>query len=91
MLFNKSEHKHSSAELEDGKSHDSIAGAILWHSREFEDNDSSANFLCGIGVGYAFPDTPWHVTLKAEHISNGGIGGRNQSINGIGIAVGYLF
>ena len=68
-----------------------ISGSVLWHSREFENNNSRVNFLTEAGLGYAFPGTPWHVTAKLEHISNGGLRGKNQSVNGIGLAIGYSF
>ena len=68
-----------------------VGATALWHSRDFDRNNSRVNFVTEAGIGYKFPDTPWHVTLKYEHISNGGIGGKNSGINAVGLAVGYTF
>jgi len=77
-----------------GDTYDGLFGEVgvsaLWHSHHFEDNSCRVNFLSEAGVGYKFPDG-WHVTLKIEHISNGGLGEHNGGLNGLGIAAGYTF
>ena len=68
-----------------------VGVSALWHSREFYDNSTRVNFLSEAGIGYQFPKTDWHVTLKVEHLSNGGLGSENAGINGVGLALGYTF
>jgi len=65
--------------------------AALWHSRYFERNTSRVNFVTEIGVGYKFPERNWHVGVKFQHASNGGLASRNAGINGLALAVGYTF
>jgi len=65
--------------------------SALWHSREFPGINTHFNFLSEVGIGYKFPDTGWHVTLKAQHISNANLGSKNSGINNVGIAAGYTF
>ena len=64
--------------------------AALYNSPEFVGNTSEVNFLSGGGVGYQFNNN-WHVTAKLEHISNAGLGDRNQGINLFGLAFGVRF
>ncbi len=67
-----------------------VGAAALWHSRHFENNSSSINFLTEAGVGYRFPEH-WHVSVKFQHISNAGLGGCNSGANGVTLALGYTF
>ena len=65
--------------------------ALLWQSRNFPGNSLRVNFLNELGIGYAFPDTPWSVSLKYQHISNAGLGSHNSGVNGLSMGVGYRF
>jgi len=67
------------------------AGAVvLGMADTFEGNSSHVNFKSDIGLGYQFANG-WHAALKAEHISNAGLGDENDGVNGVGIAIGYRF
>ncbi len=63
-------------------------GTILDHY--IVGNTSKINFLIGTGVGYRFLNN-WHVAVTFEHVSNGGLGSRNQSFNSLGLTIGYNF
>ena len=65
-------------------------GHLLVHAERFERNDSSVNFLTGLGAGYKFKND-WHVVLKYEHISNAGLSGENAGTDTFGLGVGRSF
>lgn len=78
-----------------GDTYDGLFGEVivsaLWHNHRFYENASNLNFVSEIGVGYQFTDNEWHVALKAQHISNAGLGEDNDGVNAVGIAVGFTF
>jgi len=57
---------------------------------EIPANTSKFNFFIGGGLGYRFQNH-WQTAVKFEHISNGGLGSRNQSLNTISLSLGYNF
>lgn len=63
----------------------------LWLTDTFNDNTSRVQFLVDLGIGYKFPDSPWSIALKGQHVSNASLGDRNASINGVGLSVGFTF
>jgi len=67
------------------------SGSVLWHSRYIEDNTSRVNFFLEGGIGYKFRENNWHVAVKFQHLSNGGITSHNAGFNGVAMAVGYTF
>ena len=67
-----------------------VGASTIWHSRYLERNTSRLNFLSEVGIGYEFRND-WHMAVKWEHISNGGMGSRNAGVNGVGLAFGYTF
>ncbi|MBN2307685.1 MAG: acyloxyacyl hydrolase, partial [Candidatus Hydrogenedentes bacterium] len=68
------------------------AGAgLIGHDGKLEGNSASIDFLLEAGVGYRFPDTDWHVALKFNHLSNGGLASSNGGTNGFGLGFGYRF
>ncbi len=68
-----------------------IGVSALYQSRELKDNSSRVNFLSEAGVGYKFPDSGVHVSLKIQHLSNASLGEHNAGINGVGLATGVSF
>ncbi len=68
-----------------------LSSSVLWQSREFEGNNARLNFLSEVGIGYRFPESPWHGALKWSHISNAGTCRSNAAVNGLVCAVGYSF
>lgn len=68
-----------------------VGVSALWISRDLHHNSSRLNFLSEAGIGYKFPSSGWHVALKAEHISNAGLGSKNSGLDGIGLAAGFTF
>lgn len=68
-----------------------IGVSALYQSRELKDNSSRVNFLSEAGVGYKFPDSGVHVSLKIQHLSNASLGEDNAGINGVGLATGVSF
>ncbi len=67
-----------------------LSAHALGHSNDIQGNDSHLNFLSGLGIGYQF-DNPWSLSLKYDHISNAGLGGRNSGVNTLALGVGYRF
>jgi hypothetical protein len=68
-----------------------IGSGPIWLSRELEGNSSRVNFLSELGLGYKFPDKPWSLSLKYQHISNAGLSDNNKGVNAISFGVGYTF
>jgi len=68
-----------------------LGSSLLWHSRKFEGNSGRVNFLSEIGIGYKFPGSPWHGSLKWSHLSNGGTSRSNSGVNGVVFTIGYSF
>lgn len=67
------------------------AGAsLVGQSDKFEGNSGSANFLTELGVGYQW-QAGWHVTVKAQHLSNAGLAEHNSGVNAVGMGVGFTF
>lgn len=64
---------------------------VLWHSHHFTENSTRINFLSELGLGYKFPDNPWNISLKYQHISNASTGNDNAGVNGFSLGVGYRF
>ncbi|MCL4218721.1 MAG: acyloxyacyl hydrolase [Candidatus Hydrogenedentes bacterium] len=64
--------------------------ALLLHSDKFEGNGGNLNFLNEIGVGYKWRND-WHLSVKWEHISNGGTSRPNSGVNTFALAVGKSF
>jgi hypothetical protein len=67
-----------------------LEGHSIVHEKKISANTSNFNFLIGGGLGYRFRND-WHGAVKFEHISNGGLGTRNQATNTISFALGYSF
>lgn len=65
--------------------------ALLWHSRHFDGNSTRVNFLSELGFGYKFPDNPWNISLKYQHISNASTGNDNAGVNAVSLGFGYRF
>jgi hypothetical protein len=68
-----------------------VGGSVLWHSQEFEHDNSKVDFVTGAGLGFQFRKVPLHLTLRVEHISNGGLEHPNHGFNGVGVATGVNF
>jgi hypothetical protein len=68
-----------------------LSAGVLWHSRYFEGNNSRVNFMPEVGVGYQFRKSDWSIVLRAQHLSNGGMGSKNAGVNGIGLGIGFRF
>jgi hypothetical protein len=68
-----------------------VGAGVLWHSRYFKENSSRVNFTPELAVGYQFPDNGWNISLRAQHLSNAGMGNDNAGVNAVGLAVGYRF
>lgn len=62
----------------------------LWHSDTFVHSSSRLDFLSEAGIGYKF-DCNLHLTLKVEHISNGGLYDKSAGVNGVGLGLGFSF
>lgn len=63
---------------------------VLLHDNKFRGDSSYVDFITGGGIGYQCKAN-WHAIVKFEHISNAGLGGDNDGVNTVGIAVGYTF
>ena len=68
-----------------------IGISALLHSDEFLGNGSQLNFLSEGGIGYKWTDSPWHLSVKASHISNASLDRDNAGINAVLLAAGYTF
>lgn len=64
--------------------------SALFHSGEFDGNNSNINFMSGIGLGYQFK-FGLNTVLKLDHISNASLGDDNAGTNVLGIGVGFRF
>jgi hypothetical protein len=64
--------------------------AALWSLDEFRLKSSRVGFLGDCGIGYEFK-CGVHVSVKAEHISDTGIGDVEGGTNGLGLATGFSF
>ena len=67
------------------------AGSMLfWHNKEFTGSDGRLDFASMAGIGYRW-EAGVQVSVRYEHISNGGLFKDNVNINAIGVAVAYTF
>lgn len=67
------------------------AGAsALWSMDKLRIDDSKVGFLGDCGIGYEFRSGV-HLSVKAQHISETGIGEATSGTNGLGVAAGYRF
>ena len=67
------------------------AGSTLfWHNKEFTGSDGRLDFASMAGLGYRW-EAGVQISLRYEHISNGGLFKDNVNINAIGVAVAYTF
>lgn len=62
----------------------------LVHNGELNGNNSSLNFLSGVGVGYQFK-SGLNTQINFAHISNAGLGSENAGANVIGLGLGFRF
>ncbi len=60
------------------------------HTGEIEGDDSSIDFLTGVGLGYQFRSN-WQALVRVEHISNAGLGDLNAGVNAVKLGLGYRF
>lgn len=67
-----------------------VGSTLMWHHKEFTDSDGRLDFLSFAGLGYRW-DAGVQVSLRYEHISNGGLFKENVNINAVGLAIGYTF
>lgn len=68
-----------------------LGAGVIWHSRYFKENTSRVNFCPEVAVGYQFRESAWSIMLRAQHLSNGGMGSENAGVNAVGLAVGFRF
>ena len=67
------------------------AGAsALWSMDKLKLHDSTVGFLGDCGLGYQFR-SGWHLSVKAQHISDTGMGDLTGGTNGVGVATGFSF
>jgi hypothetical protein len=81
---------YQNADTRDGLYAEAGTGPV-WLSHHLEGNSTRVNFLNELGVGYKFPDNPWSVSLKYQHISNASTGNDNAGVNAFSLGVGYTF
>jgi hypothetical protein len=67
-----------------------IEATAVVHSEQFVGNESNLNFMTGFGLGYQFRNKV-HLVMKYRHISNAGLGDKNQGINTLGLGIGFSF
>ena len=64
--------------------------SALWSMDKLRIDDSKVGFLGDCGIGYEFRSGV-HLSVKAQHISDAGIGEVTSGTNGLGVAAGYRF
>jgi hypothetical protein len=67
-----------------------VGSMLLWHNKEFTNSDGHLDFASMAGIGYRW-EAGVQVSLRYEHISNGGLFKDNVNINASGVAVAYTF
>ena len=65
-------------------------GEIQSHSDNRKSLGSNILFREAFDLGYQINPT-WEISAYIDHISNGGLAKENQSINDVGLRIGYRF